>query len=352
MAIFDVLFLMALSAPTDIPVSRNKADVTESMAPANHPGSWVTNEDYPVRAIIEEREGISGFLLTIDTKGLPTNCTITSSSGSADLDEATCQLLMARARFTPGHDAKGMPTGGTYSNRIRWQIPKDEEGADLANEAGFQMGPFDKYLPQPPFPTSETLALDPIAAYPKTALTHGDEGLVGMALTISDTGSVTDCVVAQSSNAKSLDEASCKLMRDKAKFNPALDSKGAPTAGTIAVNFNWILPEAPPDADESKLADALNDLPARRPAFPMKEPGKTILSLTVTADGAIADCHFDGEGAFVPPDKTMGPCMMFGKETRFAPFLDKDGKPEARHFILRTDLSVDPVDAKASVGGN
>lgn len=346
------ILLLMLAAPTDTPLAKEAGDSSDMLSPAGNPGRWVTNDDYPAAAMVEERQGVSGFRLTIDNKGLPTDCVIVSSSGSTDLDEATCQLVMARARFTPGHDAQGMPAGGTYSNRIRWQIPKDEESATLANEAGFQMGPYEKYLPQPPFPTSETMALDPNAAYPKSALAHGDEGLVGMALTISETGSVSDCVIAQSSNAQSLDDASCRLMLDKAKFKPALDSKGAPTTGTIAINFNWILPEAPPDADEARLADALDELPARRPPFPMKDPGKTILSLTIGADGTVADCHFDGEGAFVPPDKAMGPCMMFGKDARFAPFLDKDGKPEARHFILRTDLSVVPVDPKAPVGGN
>ena len=55
--------------------------------PRNDPGSWATPNDYPSRALREEREGTSGFRVTIDADGKVANCQITSSSGHADLDE-------------------------------------------------------------------------------------------------------------------------------------------------------------------------------------------------------------------------------------------------------------------------
>jgi periplasmic protein TonB len=33
-------------------------------------------------------------------------------------------MVTRRGRFNPGKDRAGNPTGGTYSNRIRWQIPR------------------------------------------------------------------------------------------------------------------------------------------------------------------------------------------------------------------------------------
>lgn len=93
--------------------------------PKGRPGDWATTNDYPSRALREEREGVTGFRVTIGPDGRVTDCQITSSSGHADLDEAACSNIRRRARFTPAKNGEGQPTTGTYSNRIRWVIPKD-----------------------------------------------------------------------------------------------------------------------------------------------------------------------------------------------------------------------------------
>ncbi|WP_432769755.1 energy transducer TonB [Sphingopyxis sp.] len=121
---------MAL-APTDATPFAARGGDAVPMQPAINPGRWVTNDDYPPEAMREEREGTTGFRITIDAKGLPADCEIVSSSGHADLDAATCRLVVERARFTPGRDAAGRATGGTYSNRIRWQIPDDHDHPGL-----------------------------------------------------------------------------------------------------------------------------------------------------------------------------------------------------------------------------
>ena len=94
-------------------------------APKGNPANWATTNDYPSRALREEREGTTGFRVTVGPDGRVTSCDITSSSGSPDLDEATCSNVTRRARFTPATDGEGQPTSGSYSNRIRWVIPKD-----------------------------------------------------------------------------------------------------------------------------------------------------------------------------------------------------------------------------------
>ena len=93
--------------------------------PKGNPGSWATTNDYPSRALREEREGTSGFRVTVGTDGRVTDCQITSSSGHGDLDAAACENIRRRARFTPAMDGEGNPTTGSYSNRVRWVIPKD-----------------------------------------------------------------------------------------------------------------------------------------------------------------------------------------------------------------------------------
>lgn len=93
--------------------------------PKGNPGNWANTNDYPSRALREEREGTTGFRVTVGPDGRVTDCQITSSSGHADLDEATCSNIRRRGRFTPATDGEGKPTTGSYSNRIRWVIPKD-----------------------------------------------------------------------------------------------------------------------------------------------------------------------------------------------------------------------------------
>jgi periplasmic protein TonB len=94
----------------------------KAATPRGNPGNWATTNDYPSRALREEREGTTGFRVTIGTDGRVTDCQITSSSGHADLDQATCDNVRRRARFNPATE-DGQPTTGTYSNRVRWVIP-------------------------------------------------------------------------------------------------------------------------------------------------------------------------------------------------------------------------------------
>jgi periplasmic protein TonB len=95
---------------------------TSDPQPRGNPGTWATPNDYPSRALREERTGTTGFRVTVGTNGRVESCTITSSSGHPDLDEATCKNVTRRARFKPALQ-NGQEVQGTYSNRIRWVIP-------------------------------------------------------------------------------------------------------------------------------------------------------------------------------------------------------------------------------------
>jgi protein TonB len=85
--------------------------------------SYISDSDYPAAAIRAEQQGTTGFRLSIGTDGRVTACSVTSSSGSSALDEATCRIMRSRARFTPAHDEHGNPMSDSYSTRIRWVLP-------------------------------------------------------------------------------------------------------------------------------------------------------------------------------------------------------------------------------------
>lgn len=97
----------------------------KAATPKGNPGNWATSNDYPSRALREEREGVTGFRVSVSADGRVADCTVTSSSGTPELDETACAKIRQRARFNPATDGEGQPTGGSYSGRIRWVIPKD-----------------------------------------------------------------------------------------------------------------------------------------------------------------------------------------------------------------------------------
>lgn len=86
---------------------------------------WVTTDDYPSRALREEREGVTGVAWDITTDGRIENCRVTSSSGSPDLDEAACRNITRRGRYTPAKDTAGNPIAATGRRNVRWQMPQN-----------------------------------------------------------------------------------------------------------------------------------------------------------------------------------------------------------------------------------
>lgn len=86
---------------------------------------WITTDDYPTAALRQDIQGSVMISVTIDSEGRVRSCLVTQSSGSKLLDDATCRLYTARARFTPARDADGNPTSAQRTDRYRWQIPNE-----------------------------------------------------------------------------------------------------------------------------------------------------------------------------------------------------------------------------------
>jgi protein TonB len=93
--------------------------------PRGAPSEWVTTDDYPANALRAGEQGRTGFRLDIGADGRVTGCTITQSSGSADLDQTACRILTRRARFTPARDAAGNPIASNYASNVLWKLPSE-----------------------------------------------------------------------------------------------------------------------------------------------------------------------------------------------------------------------------------
>jgi periplasmic protein TonB len=80
-------------------------------------------DDYPASAQAAGAEGTAQAELTIGADGRVVGCNLIRSTGNSALDQATCNILRRRAKFTPARDSNGNPTTDTYTTPpIRWQL--------------------------------------------------------------------------------------------------------------------------------------------------------------------------------------------------------------------------------------
>ena len=84
--------------------------------------SLIGDGDYPAAALQAGEQGVVHFRLEVGQNGRVTNCTITTSSGSAALDAWTCRIMTTRARFEPARNAAGKAVADTVTSRIGWKI--------------------------------------------------------------------------------------------------------------------------------------------------------------------------------------------------------------------------------------
>jgi protein TonB len=77
--------------------------------------------------------------------------------------------------------------------------------------------------------------------YPREALRHGWQGDVTVDMTVGIQGRVTGCTIIESSGHEVLDETTCKIVTDRARFLPARDSAGNPVESHYQTHINWRL---------------------------------------------------------------------------------------------------------------
>ncbi len=122
----------------------------------------------------------------------------------------------------------------------------------LGNGLGTEIGPVDFGIPDPtPTPT-----FDPVSAAPRgnpgNWITDNDyrpswisrefSGVAGFTLEIDRQGRISDCTITRSTGHTALDDATCRLLRNRAEFSPAKDSSGAIVPGTYTSSVNWQIP--------------------------------------------------------------------------------------------------------------
>ena len=82
----------------------------------------ISMDDYPLVAVREHHEGDVLVGVTVGVDGRAHNCIIVKSSGHAELDQASCRIMLARARFKPAKDAAGNLTEDKVTQAFRWRL--------------------------------------------------------------------------------------------------------------------------------------------------------------------------------------------------------------------------------------
>lgn len=86
-------------------------------------------------------------------------------------------------------------------------------------------------------------AIFKVADYPIEALRIEGQGDVGAVLWIDESGRVSDCIVVESSGVISLDSATCPLLRQRARYEPARDAQGQKLRAPAYYRLSWQLPD-------------------------------------------------------------------------------------------------------------
>ena len=87
--------------------------------------------------------------------------------------------------------------------------------------------------------------------YPLLANLNGKTGVTAFKLTIDTKGTPTSCDIDASSGNDELDNKTCALLLERARFQPPVGSNGKPKASTFSSRVRWTLPDDPTNPSDN-----------------------------------------------------------------------------------------------------
>lgn len=108
--------------------------------------------------------------------------------------------------------------------------------------------------------------------YPAEAIRQEQQGTTAFRLSIDRGGTVTACQITQSSSSSILDEATCRLLQQRARFDPARDRRGRVVEDQVHGRIIWKLPE--PDKE-----------------YRVMVPERQTITFRILRDDSLADCR-------------------------------------------------------------
>lgn len=238
-------------------------------AAADHPSSarllnldeLVTPSDYPRVALVNDQQGSVTVRVKIDRSGLVTSCKVVISSGHQALDEQTCALYRARARFEPATDRRGRPIESVYTQKTTWR---------LADHPSI-----------PPMPRQAWMTRSTVA--------------------VSSGGGFVSCKVE--STGVSAAPQSCEIMQALlTQVTGSAESAGPITSFSISETYFYPV-ETAKAARPPELRDA-------------SKVGEQVSQIVIEADGTVSQCKGIRYSGFASPERDV--CEML-RQARFEP---------------------------------
>ena len=160
---------------------------------------------------------------------------------------ATARLLGIHGG--PGTDQSALPLTGAAAGLAQGRRCLDALRQERRAPAIAQATP----APQPSVAAS-VLARGPVAKgsknawmadaeYPSAALQAEEEGAVTIKLAINERGEVSACDVVKSSGSRVLDAETCRTVRRRARYSPAVGTDGRAMVSVDQHTVRWALPE-------------------------------------------------------------------------------------------------------------
>ncbi len=163
--------------------------------------------------------------------------------------------------------------------------------------------------------------------YPLASWRNGEEGKVQYDLAVDAAGKVTGCTITYSNASPALETETCRLLLERASFEPAVGADGKPMASVHAGETDW--ERRGPEYSSS---------------FMLK------IAFTLDERGQQRDCRIIERSGTIPAAQLRSlerrPCPS-GFASRGVPYRDAEGQPVAREVTLVYGVEVGPVPSQS-----
>lgn len=176
------------------------------------------------------------------------------------------------------------------------------------------------------------------ADYPRAALRAEEQGYVGYRLEIAPDGKPSRCEVMLSSGSQILDQVTCPLLLQRARFRAIKDSEGQPTAGVFRSILPWTVPTSLAATKLRRPSDIDLDLSVNALPSEVKGPAIVNVQAMVDASGHVTACTPDWGDGLAALGKIA--CQQISAQWHPAPGHDANGVAVRSVQVARVRFTV------------
>lgn len=136
-----------------------------------------------------------------------------------------------------------LPLPGPTAGTVIETTPIAPVSPPVLDQITFQpTQPSQPFIPSAARPRGDKAQWATTSDYPARDLREGNQGVTGFTLTIGSDGRVIDCTITRSSGFSGLDDATCRNVSRRARFEAATDGSGKRVPGSFSSSIRWVIP--------------------------------------------------------------------------------------------------------------